>query len=674
MKRLSFFLAFFIVFGIFSLNSQFIRRVVVEEATNASCGPCASQNPTFQKWVKNHLDRVIPIVYHAWWPGSNDPMYRYDTIMNQIRIRYYGISGVPSGRLNGLIAPSSGSYYAGAVADTVALNNLLKTTPFYSMLSIEIKEFTYDQSNGNGKVKIDVSSLKPLSNVYLRVVICEEHHYYPNAGTNGEKDFHWLARRMLPNANGTLLNLNENETQSFEFSFNVDTSFTDDLYAVAFIQDDKTKEILQGNWTKNYPLKEPDYALFVFGTNLVDAGKTNDEFETEAIILNNTTKPTTFLLNLEGQENLPADWEATIENKISQTLVEPNSKFKFKAKLKVGTTPFASDIKIKIQTQDGKFSETSSNWKIYHSGIERLNILGGETNHSIQPILAEKLGKSYIFEITENDFINISSKFNSLKTIVWNGSTTGEFTANSANLILDAMNKNKNILICGGRITSGMVSNGILPYFGVSFIAYCREGFGQAPYAVKLAGVPNDPITGDFGNDIQGYLINYLLPLYKIVNTSTTSPIMTFAKSADSICAVKVQWTKNRAIILGMNPYIIYDENIRKTLLHRSLLWLEGELSDVTFDFGNEGEFTIGPNPTSSFTYLNFSLEKPVENCKIEIIDLYGRVIRTIHDGSILSIGQISIPINLIGLPEQTLFIKLNLNNIEKVFPIVKLY
>lgn len=672
MKRFYLLLISFLLFAISPLNSQFPRKVIVEEATNASCGPCASQNPIFQKWLNNHLDRVIPIIYHAWWPGPNDPMYKYDTIMNQIRIKYYGINGVPSGRLNGLIAPSSGSYYAGAVADTIALNNLLNSVPFYSMLSIEIKEFTYD-NNGNGIVKIDVTSLKSISNVYLRVVICEEHHYYSNAGSNGEKDFYWVARKMLPNATGTLLNLNENETSSFEFSFNVDTSFIDDLYAVAFIQDDKTKEILQGDWTKNYPFKLPDYSLFVFGTNFVDVAQTDDEFEIEGIILNNTSKSQTFTIDLEGKDNLPQDWVAGIVNNTTQVVVEPKSKFNFTARLKVGQTKFASDLRIKIETLDGKFSETSSNWKIYHSGIERLNILAGEKEHSIQTIFDQKFGKGHIFEITENDFSNLSSRFNALKTIVWNGSTTGEFTASSANLILDAINRNKNILICGGRITSGMVSNGVLPYFGVSFIAFCREGFGQAPYSVKLAGVPNDPITGDFGNSIQGYLINYLLPLYKIVNSSTTSPIMTFAKSADSICAVKVQWTKNRAIILGMNPYVIYDENIRNTLLYRSLLWLEGQLSDVTFDFGNGDEFTLGPNPTSSYTYLNFSLQSPVEHCKIEIIDLYGRVVRTILDGSIFSIGQISIPINLVGLPAQTLFLKVNLNNIEKIFPIIKI-
>ncbi|MFN3305765.1 MAG: hypothetical protein ACK42Z_01120 [Candidatus Kapaibacteriota bacterium] len=96
---------------------------------------------------------------------------------------------------------------------------------------------------------------------------------------------------------------------------------------------------------------------------------------------------------------------------------------------------------------------------MFHSGLSRLNILAGETKHSIQPLINSKLPSGFIYEISENDFINNSNKFRSLKTILWNGSTNGDFTATSANIIYDAMSKNQNILICGGKITQGMVSN-----------------------------------------------------------------------------------------------------------------------------------------------------------------------------------------------------------------------
>jgi hypothetical protein len=666
----AFLILFFFCFH--SLQAQFIRKVVVEEATNASCGPCASQNPSFQKWINNHLDRVIPVIYHAWWPGSTDPMYLYNTNMNQTRINYYGISGVPSGRVNGKIAPPTGTWYEGAVGDTVALNTQLAAEPFYSTISVEITNFSYNQSDGKGTVKISVTSMNPISNVYLRIVICEEHHHYDNAGTNGEKEFYWVARTMLPTPTGTLLDLNENETKTFEFPFSVDISFTDDLYAVAFVQNDDTKEILQGSWTKTYPYKEPDYALFIFSNNLVGVGGNGDNFEMDGMIINNTSNAATFNVSLLGTEKLPSDWSASIENNLSQVTVEPNSKKQIKAYLTVGQTPFVSDIKFKIQQEGGNYSEQGSSLTIYHSGISRLHILGGATKHSIQPIIDETLGYGYMFDISEKNFTSLASKFSSLKTIVWDGSTAGDFTANSANIIYDALNKKQNILICGGRISSGMVSNGVLSNFGIGFIAYCREGYGQAPYPVKLAGVPGDPITGDFGNNIQGYLISYLLPLYRIINSSTTTPIMTFAKSADSICAVKVQLSGSRAIILGMNPYIIYDETIRKNLISRSLLWLEDKLSDVEISNSNENDMLLYPNPATTISYLTFTINKTVNQCKVELLDIQGKVIRTIFDTQIPNPGCISIPVNLIGIPSQPLYLRVNLDGKINYLPLIK--
>ncbi|MCX7909794.1 MAG: hypothetical protein N2560_09835 [Ignavibacteria bacterium] len=669
MKHRLAYLSFFFFFISINIFPQYLRKVIVEEATNASCGPCASQNPTFKKWINNHLDRVIPVIYHAWWPGSSDPMYTYNKDMNQKRINYYGISSVPMGRINGKVAPSSGSFYAGAVADTIALNNQLNNEALYSMIGIEITEFKI-QNNGNGNIKISVTSIKPISDVYLRIVVCEEHHYYANAGTNGEKDFHWIARTMLPKPEGTLLTLNEKETKSFEFSFTIDTSFIDDLYAVAFIQDDKTKEILQGTWTKNYPSKLPKFALFVDQSSLVNVGKSGDNFEMEGYIINNTNNTATFNVSLSGIEKLPSDWKAIIENNQTKVVVNPNSIAPIKAKLTVGFTPIASDIRFNIQNPNEYYSELGPSLNIFHQNVPRLHILAGENQHSIQSIIENALGNNYMFNITETDFLKYSPKFQSLKTIVWNGSTNGEFTASSANIIIDALSKNMNILICGGRITSGMNSNGILSYFGISFIAYCREGFGQAPYPVTLAGVQGDPITGDFGNNIQGYLINYLLPLYKIVNTNTTTPILTFAKSKDSICAVKVQWTKNRAIILGMNPYVIYDENLRQTLISRSLQWLESSSSEVQFDFGLDKEMEIYPNPTNSYSYLKFSLEKPVVSAKIELVDLLGQFQKTIYSGSIASIGQQIFPIDTKDFASQILYLRVNLDGNVKILPI----
>lgn len=58
---------FFLLILILSLSvfAQTPRKYIVEEGTNASCGPCASQNPRFKIWLESRKDVVIPVIYHA---------------------------------------------------------------------------------------------------------------------------------------------------------------------------------------------------------------------------------------------------------------------------------------------------------------------------------------------------------------------------------------------------------------------------------------------------------------------------------------------------------------------------------------------------------------------------------------------------------------------------------
>jgi len=161
-----------------------------------------------------------------------------------------------------------------------------------------------------------------------------------------------------------------------------------------------------------------------------------------------------------------------------------------------------------------------------------------------------------------------------------------------------------------------------------------------------------------------------LLPLYRIVNKQTTTPIMTFAKSADSICAVKVQFVNSRAIVLGMNPYIIADPTLRQKLITRSLQWLEGITSvEDEVHFSN---VSIAPNPATSFAYLHLTSDKYFENVVVRIVDNTGRILQTAYKGS-LGQGSNTIPILLTGLPNQQLWVVVESNGSTQAIPLIKI-
>ena len=157
------------------------RMVVIEEGTNASCGPCARQNPTFQAYVENNKDMVIPIKIQAWFPGR-DIMNAADSNMHNSRIRYYGIQniGVPCATVNGsILDASSASFYNGAPSDTTAMQQVVEQVRgTMSPITLTIEEIR----NGNTmNVKVTVASSQALSGANkVRVVINERFRYYAN--------------------------------------------------------------------------------------------------------------------------------------------------------------------------------------------------------------------------------------------------------------------------------------------------------------------------------------------------------------------------------------------------------------------------------------------------------------------------------------------------------------
>lgn len=67
MKKQITFLFLLLAMSIFSY-SQTERLVLIEEATNASCGPCAGQNPGFDALLNQNRDKLTAIKYHWYFP------------------------------------------------------------------------------------------------------------------------------------------------------------------------------------------------------------------------------------------------------------------------------------------------------------------------------------------------------------------------------------------------------------------------------------------------------------------------------------------------------------------------------------------------------------------------------------------------------------------------------
>lgn len=222
------------------------RTAVLEQFTSSTCGPCASLNTSFAPMLSglgvNHAGtNYAAVKYHMNWPQpGNDPSYNPD---GNTRRGYYGVSGIPDLYLNGgkMVGTSAAVMQAG------------QAKPAFMSLSA--------QANVNGNqvsVNTTVTPYADIPNLHkLHVAVTEDSYAYP-ASTTSQDEFHYVMRKMLPNAQGTNLSTlaagqSQSNSASYTFTvggpaqgnYNLWTNMQN-LTVVAFVQNQSTKEIMQG--------------------------------------------------------------------------------------------------------------------------------------------------------------------------------------------------------------------------------------------------------------------------------------------------------------------------------------------------------------------------------------------------------------------------------------------
>jgi hypothetical protein len=241
------------------------RMMLIEFFTSSTCGPCASNNPSMTAYINaSDPDRISAVGYHMSWPApGNDPMYLYNTSENNARRNYYGVNSIPQGRFDGIIGIFT------PYNQTTLQSYYDSRKDILSPVSIILSDSTFGDSV---RVRALVYCETLISNpsVRLHLAVIEKHiHYSSPPGTNGETDFYWVMRNMLPDANGTPLTLYPGMTKVIEKTFWMDPLWQAiQVDLVAFVQA-ADKEILNSakkmmNFTL---LSNPAYQVVNQGQN-----------------------------------------------------------------------------------------------------------------------------------------------------------------------------------------------------------------------------------------------------------------------------------------------------------------------------------------------------------------------------------------------------------------------
>lgn len=240
MKKVTYLAAMLCISGATFAQSQ--RLTLLEEFTQASCGPCAAQNPALNTLLSNNLAKTVSIKYQTNWPGV-DPMNVQTQSEVGPRVTYYGVTGVPDIEFDGNVI-SGGS--PGALTQTGINNEYAVASPFDIVMT-----HSFSADYDSVFITMNITCTQAVSGTLkARIAMVErEIHFATAPGTNGEKDFYNVMRKMYPNASGTTLatSWTVGQTQTLNFSGPIPSYIynMNEIQIVGFIQDDANKNVKQ---------------------------------------------------------------------------------------------------------------------------------------------------------------------------------------------------------------------------------------------------------------------------------------------------------------------------------------------------------------------------------------------------------------------------------------------
>lgn len=318
MKKTALFIASLMVLFSLKTNAQNQRVLLFECFTNTSCGPCAQQNPALDALINANSDRIAAIKYHMNWPGANDPMYLHNTTDNNTRRGVYNINSVPNTVVDGNRFSNMPSYL-----NQNTVNQWLSIeSPFEMRLSYEVDEAA---NTITVHVMGRASEAVP-GGIKLYVGVIErEIHYNSAPGTNGERDFYSVMKKLLPTASGT--SIGEVEAGSYfayTFTWELANIYNNDqLDAIAWLQNFNTKEVYQACLSSEeiVPFYENEATLSdisnVKGTNC------SGEAEPKVVLTNNgsnTLTSTELEVVVNGESIKTMEWNGSLPTLASTTI------------------------------------------------------------------------------------------------------------------------------------------------------------------------------------------------------------------------------------------------------------------------------------------------------------------------------------------------------------------
>ena len=608
--------------------AQVARTVLIEEFTNASCPPCAAQNPGLNAILDNNYPKVISIKYQTNFPGF-DPFNLQNPTEVDARWKYYkDFTGVPSLSIDGFI-PKVGAYqgsnfaYIGQPAglkQPVLDYHLGLTAPVSVAVSHKFNA-KFDTISVRMVVRnADTAALK-IADLVAHIAIIEKVVEFPAPpGNTNEADFYDVMRKMLPDANGTSLPASIAKGDSVVI--NVVKPFPGYIYSlgqvgvVAFVQRVSTKQVF--NAGNSEPVALP--------ASFVDAGLEGNT-DAPTSLCNYDLTPSVKITN-EGDASDITSFVASYTLNKGTAVTK-----KWTGSLKPGEFETVTFPKVVVAP-----GETDVDYKVdsLNNGVKDYNTLNNTVstfNFETIPALATQT------EIKE-DFQTAAITKQEAGTVVVNPENVPVFvvkkaisTAATANLGGFAKSDGSFRFSFYNMETD---QEATLVFYKVNLKN--RKGlklkFDRA-YA-QYEGIEEDELAIAVSKDCGATFTS----IYKKVGTALkTAPAVTAAFYPKA-----TQWATDSVdlktydgvdeLVFAFNGYCDYGNNLYIDNIEVTGSQIVGT-NDATF----EGSVAVFPNPASEQVNVNVNLDEATA-LNVMITDVAGRVVETIVRNESYAAGQ----------------------------------
>jgi len=252
MKKYVFTTGLLLALGI-SATAQ-TRLSLYEEFTGENCPPCASVNPGLWTMMNSSSsqDKVVIIKYQVPIPSAG-PIYREYTTDADARLSYYRANFAPWGNMDGALpvgipASQQNAHHVGYLNQT-HINNSAAVPSDFKMSTAH--EWLANGDSIKITVTVTATNAHAGTNVKLRTALIETLEFDRAPGSNGEKVFHNVVRKMYPSAAGTQAvnswSANQTETYTIVGATPAHLVERPGSSVVVWLQDDSDKAVLQAS-------------------------------------------------------------------------------------------------------------------------------------------------------------------------------------------------------------------------------------------------------------------------------------------------------------------------------------------------------------------------------------------------------------------------------------------